>query len=559
MATTDALTIASLNITEGNLEAAEQHLWSILARNSNDPEALRLYGSIARERGDWDQALDYLNRSLLCNRTDAVTWKNLGDVHFFARNYREAAAHYEHALLLRPDYGDAYNKLGIALDYLGDVQGALTVFETGLRAQPDCPELASNFGTFLHKEGKLDRAAELFRQALRLRPNYAEASNKLATILKERGLLDAAIAQFQETLKIQPDQALAHYHLSEFAAEGRYEVDAEHLQRIKRYLQSRTHAPLERSHLSFALAALLGKQGAYDEAFHYYKQANDLRKSLLIEGTDGFDVQTFADMIDGIIATRGSAYFDSVKDWGVQSEVPVFIVGMPRSGSSLVEQILASHPHVFGAGEICDIQKFLMSRTGEANPRVLLNNRHTTGALANAYLEYLTDLSKNTARVTIKTLSNFLHLADIATLFPTARIIHCRRHPLDLCLSCYFQNFKDMPFAWNLEDIGTCYRAYDKLMAHWSRVLPLPIHEVRYEELVDNQESVTRKLLDFCGLDWDERCLAFFKTRRVVRTASTIQVRKPISRQAIGRWQHFRSHLGPLFAALAWPPDKDTW
>jgi hypothetical protein len=192
-----------------------------------------------------------------------------------------------------------------------------------------------------------------------------------------------------------------------------------------------------------------------------------------------------------------------------------------------------------------------MSRTGETNPARLLANQRVTGELANAYLDQLADLGKGAARVTVKTLSNFLHLAEIATLFPGARIIHCRRNPFDLCLSCYFQNFKDMAFAWSLEDIGICYRAYEKLMAHWSGVLPLPIHEVIYEELVDNQEPITRKLLNFCGLDWDERCMAFFKTRRVVRTASTIQVRKPISRQAVGRWQHFRSHLGPLFAALA--------
>src|SRR5262249_27656461 len=142
------------------------------------------------------------------------------------------------------------------------------------------------------------------------------------------------------------------------------------------------------------------------------------------------------------------------------------------------------------------------------------------------------------------------HLGAIATLFPDARVIHCRRDPLDVCLSCYFQNFNHCTFAWSLEDIGAYYRAYERLMAHWQQVLPLQIHEVRYEELVHNQEAVTRKLLAYCGLDWDERCLAFFQTRRVVRTASSVQVRRPVSTGAVGRWQHYRAHLGPLFQAL---------
>ena len=172
------------------------------------------------------------------------------------------------------------------------------------------------------------------------------------------------------------------------------------------------------------------------------------------------------------------------------------------------------------------------------------------GKIAEEIVQHLASLGQGAARVTIKTLSNFLHLGVIATLFPRARVIHCRRDPLDVCLSCYFQNFRGVTFAWSLEDIGAYYRTYEKLMAHWSRVLPMPIHEVSYEELVNDQEAVSRKLLSFCGLDWDERCLTFWNTRRVVQTASAVQVRKPISRQAIGRWRNYRSHLGPLLKAL---------
>src|SRR5262249_53012476 len=159
--------------------------------------------------------------------------------------------------------------------------------------------------------------------------------------------------------------------------------------------------------------------------------------------------------------------------------------------------------------------------------------------MAAAYLERLTELGKSANRVTVKTLENFLHLGLIVALFPKARIIHCRRDPLDVCLSCYFQNFNHVNFAWSLEDIGRDYPAYEKLMAHWSRVLPTPIHEVRYEDLIHHQGPVSQDLLAYCGLDWHEQCLTFFRTRRVVRTASAVQVRQPISAQAIGRWKYY--------------------
>jgi hypothetical protein len=162
-------------------------------------------------------------------------------------------------------------------------------------------------------------------------------------------------------------------------------------------------------------------------------------------------------------------------------------------------------------------------------------------------------LGKGAARVVFKNLENFLHLGVIATLLPGARIIHCRRDPLDVCLSCYFQNFTHISFAWSLDDIGAYHRSYEKLMAHWQSVLPLEIHEIRYEDLVQDQEGVTRNLLTFCSLDWDERCLSYFKTRRAVRTASALQVRKPIFTSAVGRWKLYRSHLGPLFSALGMP------
>ena len=452
---------------------------------------------------------------------------------------------------------EAYTNLGTSLKGQGKLAEAADAYREALRLEPDRPEIAYNLGTTLHEHGALDQAIEYYRLALQLKANFPEASNNLATALKEQGLLEEAVAQFRATLTLQPDHVLAYYNLSELAAIGRYSFAADELARVKKMLACERSTAFERSLCGFTLASVSAKQGAYDEAFGYYEQANKLRKGLQQEHGPSFDAKLHQALVERIMASHDRAYFKRVEEWGTDTDLPVFIIGMPRSGSTLVEQILASHPLVFGAGELGEIPRFVarLAEQGAADlyASPVLSNPHATRTLARGYLEGMAKLGQTAERVTIKTLDNFLHLGVIATLFPRARIIHCRREPLDVCLSCYFQNFQDMPFAWDLEDIGAYYRSYERLMTHWASVLPTPIYEVTYEDLVHNQEKITRDLLAFCGLAWDERCMAFFDTRRVVRTASTVQVRKPISAQAIGRWKHYHDHLGPLFKALGQP------
>jgi tetratricopeptide (TPR) repeat protein len=517
---------------------------------------------------------------------DAFAWKNLGGVQLAAGNYREALSSYEQALRLRPDFGEACNDLGIVWQRLGDWskaeayyrqairlipglavaynnlgtalrgQGkwaeAFKAFEEAVRLEPDNPDMALTLGVNLQEHGKLDRAVGCYRQALRLRPDHAAASRHLAFALTEQGMLDEAVSQCRETLKRQPDDAMTYYLLSEMAAEGRCHFTEAELECVRAILASNRGSTSERSLCSFALAKVLNRQGCYDEAFGYFQEGNNLNKRLLKERSFFFDAQDHEALIERVIKTYDQAYFDRVKGWGTDTDLPVFIVGMPRSGSTLVEQVLASHPQVVGIGEIGEIHQFMprSEAAAELHAQPLLADEAAARKLATDYLQWLAKAGHGATRVSNKTLQNFVHLGVVATLFPGARIIHCRREPLDTCLSCYFTNFQNVSFASSLDDIGTYYRTYDKLMTHWSRVLPVRIHEVCYEDLVHDQEGVTRKLLTYCGLDWHEDCLAFFNTRRAVRTASNIQVRKPISAQAIGRWKHYRAHLGPLFKAL---------
>ena len=572
----------------GNLPGAEAQAWATLKLDPTHAESLRMIGVIAHQSGDHGRAFDFLNRSLLCNGSRADTWKNRGDLYLSTGDLRSAVSDYEQALRLQPIFVDVFNNIGVALQQMnqpasaahyyreairlrpalpsahnnlgnalreqGKLDEAAAAYAKALELMPDYAEAAYNLGICLHDQGELDAAVEHYRRALRLKPGWANAHNNLGSALKEQGLLDEAIAQFQEALRHAPEHALALYNLSELAAVGQYVFGPSELERLKNLAARETVTPVERSLGAFALATVCNRRGDYDRAFAYCRQANDLRRGNRQPGTTPFDPVGHRALVDRIITTHDAAYFDAVKNWGIDTDMPIFIIGMPRSGTTLVEQILASHPLVFGAGEIDEVPRhsprFKTRAAVDFYTDKLVPTAGAAHELAAEYINYLTTLSKGARRVTVKTLENVLHLGVIATLFPRARIIHCRRDPLDICVSCYFQNFREIEFAWSLENIGAYYRAYEKLMAHWTHVLPVPIHEVVYEDLIHNQEKVSRDLLEHCGLAWDARCLRFYTTRRVVRTASSVQVRKPLSAGAIGRWKHYRAYLEPLFQAL---------
>jgi hypothetical protein len=242
---------------------------------------------------------------------------------------------------------------------------------------------------------------------------------------------------------------------------------------------------------------------------------------------------------------------------GSDSPLPVFIVGMPRSGTTLVEQILASHPQVYGGGELRDLKEMVSQVWNSSGNSLspgqtpLVPEPPAIRCLADGYLRQRLALSRGALRTTDKMPTNFYYLGLIALMFPNARILHCRRDPLDVCLSCYFTNFRDPPlYASDLEDLGFYYGHYQRLMEHWRKVLPHSILDVQYEELIENQEAVSRRMVEFCGLSWDDRCLEYYKSDRPVQTCSVWQVRQPIYSTSVGRWKHYAQHLDPLVQAL---------
>jgi tetratricopeptide (TPR) repeat protein len=528
----------------------------------------------------------------------AVCWKpdlaeahnNLGVAYAEQGKLEEATASFQQAITSKPEYPDAHNNLAVVRRRRGQLAAAETSVREALRLKPDYPEALNNLGLTLRELERLDEAVASFREALRFRPDYADAFNNLGLALKDQGQLaeaaaslqravelkpdfveahnnlgaalteqgegEEAIPRFQQALQLKPDYAQAYYNLAELAAENQYQFSAREINSIKTLLSANQLPAKDASLLHYTLAILLNKTKQYDQAFEHFRDANRLQKLDLRQSGLIFDQEQYRRFIDRVIATCSAGYFERVRSFGIPSELPVFIVGVPRSGTSLVEQILACHPKVFGAGERTDIKHLAAAvrrqlQCSEDYPESLERlNEETVRSLAVPYLARLQELAGPAARLTDKLPGNFNYLGLIATIFPQARVIHCRRGPLDTCVSCFCQNFKNISYAQSLEDLGFHYRQYERLMAHWRRVLPIPMLDVDYEALVADQEKVSRQMIAFLGLEWDDRCLHFHEHRRAVYTASKLQVRRPIYASAVGRWKRFERHLGPLIQAL---------
>jgi tetratricopeptide (TPR) repeat protein len=425
-------------------------------------------------------------------------------------------------------------------------------FRTALRLRPDLAEVHRNLAAALAEQGQLSEAVGYYEQALRLKPGSGEAHGQLGDVLKKLGRFQEAILHLRHALRFKPDYAFAYWNLGQFAAQGLYSFSQQELSNIWALAQNGRQSLVDRSLLHLTLGDVYDRQGAYDTAFAHYRQGNDLRKVWLGQMGRVFDPDKHRSWINDLTNTFNEAFFKQGGLTGSDNEMPVFVVGMPRSGTSLVEQILSSHSQVAGAGETGQMEQLinaLAPQGSNANgyPRWLHSiNETKLRSIADRYLQSLAKVGGMALRVIDKRPDNFLHLGLIARLFPRARVIHCRRDPLDVCFSCYVQHFNRVDHAWSLEDLGQYYEQYERLMAHWQRALPLKVFEICYEELVAHQEALSRDLVAFCGLEWEDGCLAFHRNPRPVQTVSAVQVRRPIYTSSIGRSRNYVAHLGPL-------------
>jgi tetratricopeptide (TPR) repeat protein len=492
----------------GRSKEAIPHLERVLEKKPDHPVTLTNLGNALRGMGALDKAYATYSRVLSSSPDDAKTHNNLGAVRSAQNRHKEAISHYQKAVEIQPDYAEAHNNLGNAFQGIGNLKDAMTHYQTALSCKDDYFSAHANLGIALQAAGRIDEAIHHFQTALSLRPNATAVHRHLALVAPEK--IDIS---YIENLLIQ---------------ENITEDDA--------------------INLRFTLGTVFKAQDQHDLAFKHFEIANQK-----VRLTIPYDHKQHIDYIDRII----DVFKDIKVSVGLESNLPVFIVGMPRSGTSLIEQILSSHPQVHGGGELeyfADV-KSLLSTAPNAELQypegVVELGEEAIQSMAQIYLDELSALSSEAIRMTDKMPSNFLSLGLIQRLFPQARFIHCRRDPLDTCVSIYFQYFTGHhPYAYDLTELGQYYQQYQRLMSHWHSLFPEQIMAVQYEELVHDQETVSRKMIDFVGLEWDERCLEFHRNERPVRSASNLQVRKPLYTDSVNQWRKYEKHLQLLQDAL---------
>ncbi|MCR4347289.1 MAG: tetratricopeptide repeat protein [Sulfuricaulis sp.] len=516
--------------------------------NPGNAEIHRTLGNLYRQLGRGEQAVIALRRATQLQPQEIQGWTMLGNILLEQGNYREALAAYQLAQRLSPDDPEILNKTGHLHQYMGNLEEALDCFRQALKRNPRLIEAIAHLGNTLATLTRFDEARQCLESSLRDNPGEPRLLGVLANVYEKLGEPEKAhevLRPLVEARVREPTAAVVFGNISKH-------VDRrdEAIQYIEELLRDTQISSADRQQMHFVAGKLYETGKKYDEAFEHYKKANEAVKQ-------SYDPASQVRLVDALISTYTAEFMAGAPRASIVSDRPVFIVGMPRSGTTLVEQILASHPQVHGAGELMylfDLAGELpgMLGTKELHPHCMkLINQPALDKLAQSYLGRLTTMSADAARVTDKLPSNFLLLGLIELLFPQARIIHCRRDPCDTCLSCYFQDFgARYAYSADLTHLGLYYREYHRLMQHWKKTIRLPMLEIRYEEMVDDQEAWSRKLVEFCGPPWDDRCLRFYESGRAVNTASYDQVRRPMYKTSAGRWRRYERHLGPLLAAL---------
>ena len=476
--------------------------------------------------------------------------------HHQAGDLARAEGLYRQVLQKWPGQADALNLLGVLANQVGRTEGALEMIGQALAKMPNEADFHGNYAAALQSAGRVPESIRHYREAIRLKPTSVTYHVLLSEALQQQGYLDEALTVGLEALRIDPRSAQAFCILGDLAAHGGYVITDADVQRMQQLLDEGRLPVEEACLLHFTLAAHYERAGRYNQAFACYRQANDCKLKVYRKENKEFDRRRHHALVDSLINVFTPEFLEQRQDFGIDSEAPIFVVGLVRSGTTLVEQILSSHPQVYGAGERKEIDQLAVTLheqipTTVQYPQCMERlDQGLARSLAYGYLQRLARDAGGASRIVDKMPHNYLHVGLIAQLFPRARIVHCRRDPMDVCVSAYVQNFKWMTHAASLDDIAFYHRHYVRLMDHWRRVSPLPIHEVVYEKMVADPEAESRKLIAACGLAWNDRCLAFYRTRRSVQTASKLQVRQPIYRNSVGRWKVFRAHLEPLRLAL---------
>lgn len=536
----------------GHFDEARDLCRDILSLDPHYPDANNLMGLLYIQSREPMKAVRHIKRALRADRENAQAHYNLGVAYKDLERMPEAAKAFAEAALLDDDKTEYQSSLGNALRLSGQHAEAVQILERAVRKASGNQGLRLNLalaqndlGTTLIRKGDTQQAVRHFLRAIELEPGHAQAYMNLGLTLEQLGELENASRNYKAAIKAQPGFADAHFQLAHLRTHrsSKSEISA-----MKRLLEKPGTDRKDKLHLAYGLGFALESAERYPEAFSYMTQAHRLQ-----DDRSSFDIGAASKRFDKIQHIFSKERLAKPEASGLPDERPVFIVGMPRSGTTLAEQVLASHPSVHGKGEFMALAR----ATRLVSPRqpypVGLEqlSKDQLDAAAEAYLHELTAGAGDALRVTDTTPMNFLLTGFASMMLPGARFVFCTRDPMDNCLSVYRQMLTGAnEFTHTLENLGAYYRLHRDLLNHWESALPGRVFRLQYEDLIRDNENQVGKVLEFCGLPFDDRCLKFYETDRVVRSPSAAQVRQPVYDTSIGAWKHYEKELGPLMEAL---------
>jgi tetratricopeptide (TPR) repeat protein len=565
---------------EKNPRAAKQLCEHHLLSAPHDPDAHRYLAQLHALLGEDDRALTTAIRATELAPRDPRTWSDLGRVHVLSRNLCDGITCFQKSVEVEPSHADGWHNLGLAFKQTGkqeqafdalkqallidptrsetylslgnllveaeQLDDAIACYERAVTHDPHLARAHSRLGQELLQRGEPERAEALFRHTLALDLNDAASWSDLARTLEDLGQAEAALSCYRNVLRREPGHAVA---LGQYLALIKGDEGLAWAGQVETALEGTQRSPEAQALVGYGLAKFYDRRGRFSDAAHAATRANAARQ----QAAGQFHRETLQTRVDGIIETYRPDFFAERRSFGIGTDQPVFIVGLPRSGTTLIEQILAAHPLMYGAGELPDLVRLASRSLVEQDvapwqAAYQLTDEMTSRLLAHEYLQALRrNAPPNCPRISDKQPLNFFHLAFAALLFPNARVIHCRRDAKDNALSIWMENFNpDQRYATDFSDLAFFRTQYERVMAHWHAALPLAILDVQYEDVVADLEGQARRLMTFLGAPWDDRCLNFHQQERAVQTPSRWQVRQPIYTRSVGRWKDYAPYLPEL-------------
>ena len=489
---------------QGQLQQALSESSQLLERFPNSVILYNIAGACNAGLMQFDAAINNYKQALKINPDFADAYNNMGNALKDKGDSEAAIESYKQALKIKPNYAQAYNNMGNALNNKGDSKAAIQSYKKALKIKPDYAHAYNNMGNALSEKGDLEVAIQSYKQALKIKPDYVQAYNNIGIALKDKGNLEAAIESYKQALKIKPDYAEVYRNLSNI---HRYKEHDEYFLKMQSLCQSSSVSDEQRCHLNFALSKASEDLNEVGQSFNYLKIGNELRKKIL-----SYDIKKDIELFSQLKKSYPSIALQSVVE---SSDLkPIFILGMPRSGTTLVEQIVSSHSEVTGAGELSYVSKFGGPTARGAikpNAKMILDFRQR-------YIEALKKRSDGRSIVTDKMPQNFLYVGLIFSAFPDAKVIHVNRDPAATCWSNYKHYFidKGLGYCYDLDDTVTYFGLYTDLMQFWLGHYGDRIYNINYDNLTMNQDDETRKLIEYLELEWENDCLSPQHNKRSV-------------------------------------------